>query len=150
MKKIPLQEAMDWLGDYCDELVDSFLVNLKSVPSWGAEVDRRASVYINGLGQWVRGIDGWHFESTRYFGSEAPIVKQTRIATLIPSSRGYVVREDEAPMTHLRVVMLIKSLLEAFRNIFVLFSAYDESKEPWNKPLSATGHQWRQPAPRRT
>ncbi|KAF5349098.1 hypothetical protein D9756_009518 [Leucocoprinus leucothites] len=99
-RNIPLQRAMDWLGGYCNELADGFLIDLKSVPSWGANVDQRVSTYINGLGQWVRGIDDWHFESMRYFGSEAPIVKQTRKATLIPPSRGYVSRHPRRGSTH--------------------------------------------------
>jgi hypothetical protein len=96
-RKMSLQAAMDWLGKYCDELAENFLLDLAILPSWGAEVDSRVSAYINGLGQWVRGIDDWHFESARYFGSEAPTVKQTRIATLIPPSRGYVSRRSNRP-----------------------------------------------------
>ncbi|KAJ3576387.1 hypothetical protein NP233_g482 [Leucocoprinus birnbaumii] len=89
-RHITLQNAMDWLGDYCNEIAEAFLADMKSVPSWGADVDTRVFLYIDGLGQWVRGIDDWHFESARYFGSEAAIVKQTRVATITPPSRGYV------------------------------------------------------------
>jgi hypothetical protein len=99
-RSIPIQQAMDWLGDYCNKLARGFLIDLASVPTWGADVDTRVSAYINGLGQWVRGIDDWHFESARYFGSEAAIVKQTRIVTLIPRSRGYVAHRPRRGSTY--------------------------------------------------
>ncbi|KXN86840.1 Delta(6)-protoilludene synthase [Leucoagaricus sp. SymC.cos] len=91
-RNISIQEAMNWLGNYCDGLADSFLIELESLPSWGADVDARVTKYVNGLGQWVRGIDDWHFESARYFGSAGPDTKKTRIARFAPPSRGYVSR----------------------------------------------------------
>ncbi|KXN86841.1 Delta(6)-protoilludene synthase [Leucoagaricus sp. SymC.cos] len=91
-RNISIQEAMDWLGNYCNELAGSFLIEFESLPSWGPDVDARVAKYVNGLGQWVRGIDDWHFESARYFGSAGPVIKQTRIAGLAPPSRGYVSR----------------------------------------------------------
>ncbi|KAJ3561398.1 hypothetical protein NP233_g10215 [Leucocoprinus birnbaumii] len=91
-RNITVQNAVDWLGDYCNEVADKFLTELKSVPSWGADVDQRVALYIGGLGQWVRGMDDWHFESARYFGSDPATVKQTRVVTVAPPSRGYMGR----------------------------------------------------------
>lgn len=89
-QQISIQEAMDWLGGYCDEIIEGFLADLLAIPSWGPDLDRRVAVCVNGLGQWVRGMDDWHFESGRYFGSDGPVIKQTRITTLRPPSHGYL------------------------------------------------------------
>ncbi|KAF9002127.1 isoprenoid synthase domain-containing protein, partial [Cyathus striatus] len=39
-------------------------------------------IYVDGLGNWVRGNDCWCYESKRYYGDGGEIVRQTGIITL--------------------------------------------------------------------
>lgn len=79
---LDLQAALDWLGAHCEQTISRFLSNVKRVPSWGAETDEKVKVYIDGMGQWVRGNDDWSHQSKRYYGHDGPIIKETRIITL--------------------------------------------------------------------
>ncbi|KAF9444722.1 terpenoid synthase [Macrolepiota fuliginosa MF-IS2] len=86
---ISLQEAMDWVGNYCSDLVDGFLHDITTLPSWELETGEKVSMYVNGLGQMLRGSDDWHFESDRYLGSKGSEIRQTRTVTILPPSSGY-------------------------------------------------------------
>ncbi len=86
-----LPTAVQWVSDLHDEIVDRFLktqedvlAHRKGAASWGAEMDRAVRIYIDGIGellfpihftisclrssegQWLRGVDEWHFRSERY------------------------------------------------------------------------------------
>ena len=83
-----VQGAINWLESYAACVHDDFLANLTNLPSWGEDVDRRVKIYIDGLGQWVRGNDDWTFEGGRYFGDKGSLVRRTRIMILLPPSSG--------------------------------------------------------------
>lgn len=89
-QNLDLQGAIDWLECYAARVHESFLANITNLPSWGEDVDRRVRIYIDGLGQWVRGNDDWSFESGRYFGDKGPLVRSTRIMRLLPPTSGFV------------------------------------------------------------
>jgi hypothetical protein len=89
-QNLSLQGAINWLESYASRVHDAFLVNLTKLPSWGEDVDRRLKVYVDGLGQWVRGNDDWTFESGRYFGDRGSLVQRTRMMSLLPPSSGFV------------------------------------------------------------
>lgn len=87
-----LPTAVQWVSDLHDEVVDRFLKTREDVfahrneaTSWSAEMDRTVCTYIDGIGnrtsaiystvscsrsysegQWLRGVDEWHFRSERY------------------------------------------------------------------------------------
>lgn len=50
-------------------------------------------MYVDGLGQWVRGNDDWTFESHRYFGDKGLEIQKTRLMTLLPASNGFVKKQ---------------------------------------------------------
>ncbi|PPR02301.1 hypothetical protein CVT24_011639 [Panaeolus cyanescens] len=90
-----LQEALDWLGTRTEEVIQRFLHNARNVPSWGEEIDSKVQVYIDSLGQWVRGSDDWSCEAKRYHGNDGLRIQDTRLITICPRKANYV-KEDEA------------------------------------------------------
>jgi len=74
-----LQDALNWLGTYADGLVSQFLSNLKQIPSWDPDTDRKVQMYIDGIGQWVRGQDDWAHEAERYYGDDRLRIQKDRI-----------------------------------------------------------------------
>lgn len=72
-KQIDLQASADFVGNHFTELMNTFLINKATLPSWGSKVDadvaeycqcaidsisarvNRVSVTGNALGHWVRG-----------------------------------------------------------------------------------------------
>lgn len=65
---LDVQAAMDWLGVYIKKVAAEFLADMKEVPSFGEETDKKVKAYIDGLGYWVRGNDCWSIETRRYYG----------------------------------------------------------------------------------
>ncbi|TFK36533.1 terpenoid synthase [Crucibulum laeve] len=89
-----LQEALGWLEAYAKNVIARFLANVERVPSWGTEIDDSVKVYINGLGQWVRGNDDWSYEAKRYYGGDGMKVKESRIVTFLPPKKGFLKEEQ--------------------------------------------------------
>jgi hypothetical protein len=81
---LDLQGAVDHLGRLCKSTVQRFEDNRAILPSWGEELDRQVSVYVEGLQNWIIGSLHWSFDSTRYFGKDGDTVKQDRIIKLLP------------------------------------------------------------------
>ena len=101
-----LTDAMKWISDFNDKLVDTFLSTLKELPSFGdPTLDKDVAMYIDGIANWVRSNDSWSFEvrqlfvdggnscakSTnghtqceRYFGKKGLEIQETRIVNLLP------------------------------------------------------------------
>lgn len=73
---LDLQGAFNWLGTYSDAVISRFLSNLKQIPSWDPDTDRRVQIYIDGIGQCVRGNDDWSYESKRYYGDDGPRIRE--------------------------------------------------------------------------
>ncbi|KAG6850710.1 hypothetical protein H0H93_009868 [Arthromyces matolae] len=86
-KHLSLQEAADYIGGYCQELMDRFISAQARLPSWGASVDAEVTRYIQGLGCWIKGNLDWSFETQRYFGVKHLEVKETLLVTLRPVER---------------------------------------------------------------
>jgi hypothetical protein len=95
-RNLDLQGALDWLDRYANGIVSCFLSDLRRVPSWGPEVDARVRVYIDGLGQWVRGNDDWSCEGKRYHGDDGMKIKETRLISILPRTGNYLVAEKES------------------------------------------------------
>ncbi|KAJ7123606.1 terpenoid synthase [Mycena epipterygia] len=81
---LDLDGALKWISSLHDSLISRFFLDAKRIPSWGQMIDRQVSVYIHGLGNWVRANDCWSFESERYFGKDGPDVQRHRIIELLP------------------------------------------------------------------
>ena len=83
-KHFNLQEASDYAGVFFGNLVDRFIAERKKLPSWGPDLDRDVSRYVDAIGHWVVGNICWSFETPRYFGSALEDVRRTRIVKLRP------------------------------------------------------------------
>ncbi|KII87637.1 hypothetical protein PLICRDRAFT_112279 [Plicaturopsis crispa FD-325 SS-3] len=81
---IDLQAAVDFVGVLCKDSIDRFNRDRSNLPSWGAEIDKDVSTYVDGLAYWIVGSLHWSFESERYFGKDGLEVKETRIVNLLP------------------------------------------------------------------
>ncbi|OCH86166.1 terpenoid synthase [Obba rivulosa] len=79
---VDLQNAVDLVGGHWDELMNNFLANKKSLPSWGPELDLKVAAYIKGMEYWVVGNLHWSFRTVRYFGRAREEVQRTRIVHL--------------------------------------------------------------------
>lgn len=63
---------------------------MELIPSWGPDIDARVQMYIDGIGQWVRGNDDWSCEGKRYHGDSGLAVRDTRLVTLRPVKENYL------------------------------------------------------------
>ena len=62
-QKCNLAAAVEWVSNLHDRVVDLFLSTMREVPSFrDPTIDKQISVYIDGLGNWVRGHYCWSFE----------------------------------------------------------------------------------------
>lgn len=78
--------AVEWMYNYHLGLQAKFTEKYFQIPRWGGPVDRQIAQCIDGVANWVRANDQWHFESGRYFGEKAREVQKTRWVTLLPRS----------------------------------------------------------------
>ncbi|KAK3331203.1 terpenoid synthase [Apodospora peruviana] len=83
-KNLNLQSAVDWIGEWHDEIVAEFMECKANLPSWGVEIDTQVRRYVDGMMFWVRGADDWSFEGPRYFGSKGLEVQKTRVVYMLP------------------------------------------------------------------
>ncbi|KAJ7706896.1 isoprenoid synthase domain-containing protein, partial [Mycena rosella] len=79
-----LQTAVDYVGDLCRSMIETFQRDRASVPSWGPEIDAMVTRYVQGLEAWIVGSLHWSFMTERYFGKSAADVKRSRFVALIP------------------------------------------------------------------
>ncbi len=86
---LPLQAAIDYVGDLTNSSILRFEQDRQKLPSWGEKIDRDVALYVQGLQDWMAGALHWSFsDSARYFGSDGDLVKQTRIVVLRPQPTG--------------------------------------------------------------
>ena len=81
---VDLQTAVDFVGKMCKQSIDRFNEDRARLPSWGPEIDRDVSIYVDGLANWIVGSLHWSFESERYFGKSGRQVKATRTVDILP------------------------------------------------------------------
>jgi hypothetical protein len=76
--------AMLWAQDTHTKLEKTFLAAMAALPEWDEPLNSQVKEYCNGLGQFVRANDDWHFESERYFGDRGLEIKEKRWISLMP------------------------------------------------------------------
>ena len=76
--------AVLWVEDFLLEAAERFHAAKVALPEWDEPVNSQVKVYCDGLGQWVRGLNDWSFESERYFGSKGLEIKENRWMLLMP------------------------------------------------------------------
>lgn len=85
--KTDVQGAVDWVSNYYKSIVAKFMdLYENKIPKFGEPVDTELAEYVDGLGNWVRANDQWHFEGERYFGKKGPEIQRTRWVTLLPKN----------------------------------------------------------------
>lgn len=60
-----VQDALDWIGRFNDDLADEFIAEFARVPSLTTEseaINHEIRLYADALGNWVRANDQWSFE----------------------------------------------------------------------------------------
>ncbi|KAK7021884.1 hypothetical protein VNI00_017173 [Paramarasmius palmivorus] len=83
--QIDIQGALDRVASLHDQLSREFLEALPTVPTFeDPAINSEVSIYVEGLGNWVRANDCWCFESHRYFGPKGLEIQKSRIVTLLP------------------------------------------------------------------
>jgi hypothetical protein len=83
-KKVNLDGALDWVAEYHGQVLSEFQAQYQMLPSWEPAIDQKVKTYVERLGQFIRGIDCWAFETERYFGTKGREVQKQRIVTLLP------------------------------------------------------------------
>ena len=76
--------AMLWLVGYHTSIEQRFHTALRSLPSFGPEIDEPLKTYTLGLANWPRASECWNFESGRYFGTKGLEYQRTRLVPLLP------------------------------------------------------------------
>ncbi|KAJ8520197.1 hypothetical protein ONZ45_g2998 [Pleurotus djamor] len=89
-----LQEAVDYVGIYFQQLMDRFLEAKDRIPSFGPDVDSGIASYVQAAGHWAKGNLDWSFETQRYFGADHLDVFATRIVRLRPRGSPEDFEED--------------------------------------------------------
>lgn len=80
---LTLQGAIDFVGSELDSLLAQFLLDKKTLPSFGATVDDEVKAYITGLEYWIIGNILFSFESKRYISDdERARVKETLVVEI--------------------------------------------------------------------
>ena len=79
-----LQEAADRAGVLFGDIMNRFIAEREQLPSWGPDLDRDVSRYVDAIGDWIVGNLCWSFETRRYFGSSLEDVRRTGVVKLRP------------------------------------------------------------------
>lgn len=83
--KTDVQGAVDWVSNWLKDLEARFMdLYENKMPKFGEPVDTELGQYVDGIGNWVRANDQWHFESERYLGKKGLEIQKTRWVTLLP------------------------------------------------------------------
>lgn len=83
-EQVDLHRSLDWVAEYHGLVLSEFQAQHRVLPSWGPVIDQNVKTYVERLGQFMRGIDCWAFETERYFGTKGREVQKQRIVTLLP------------------------------------------------------------------
>lgn len=76
--------AMLWVEDFLFRVEERFHAARAALPQWEEPLNSQVKEYCDGLGQWVRALDDWSFESERYFGNKGLEIKENRWMLLLP------------------------------------------------------------------
>ena len=79
---IPVQSALDFVGDLVSSRIKHFVSARSSLPSWNAVIDSNLETYSRGLEDCIAGVIQWCFESERYFGKDGSRVLLHRLVDL--------------------------------------------------------------------
>ena len=84
-QEVGITGALRWVEDYHKQIGDRIVEWSKNTP-WRNDTHPDVVRYTDGVINWVRANDCWHFESHRYFGAAGLEIQKTRVVTLMPRS----------------------------------------------------------------
>ncbi|KAI0267841.1 terpenoid synthase [Gloeopeniophorella convolvens] len=80
---LDLDDALEWVGQYYDQILIKFQAQHSALPLWGPAIDYHVNALVDRFGYWLRGHDCWSFESERYFGADGRKMKKHKLVTLL-------------------------------------------------------------------
>ncbi|KAG8900686.1 hypothetical protein FRC00_011755 [Tulasnella sp. 408] len=86
-KDIPVQEAMDIVGQEIQKRFQLYSLSKSQLPSWGTEVDKGVQAYATVLEDWTIGSIRWSLQSKRYFTKSAPYDPKTLEVKILPKEQ---------------------------------------------------------------
>lgn len=86
-KNIPVQEAMDIVGQEVQKRFQLYSLSKSQLPSWGTEVDKGVQAYATVLEDWTIGSIRWSLQSKRYFTKSAPYDPKTFEVKILPKEQ---------------------------------------------------------------
>ena len=83
-KGLSLQQTIDFIGRDFQMIMDDFVADKESLPSFGEKTDENVHQFISALETWIVGNIHWSFSTKRYFGKEHDEVRRTLTIKLAP------------------------------------------------------------------
>ena len=72
-KDLTINGAINYVAEVCEKSMNQFVETRSKMPSWGEEIDKEVSIYLDGLQHWIIGHLKWAFLTERYFTVTMPI-----------------------------------------------------------------------------
>jgi len=85
-RRVGLQEAIDILTEMLSQRVNEYLALKASLPSFGSNVDRELSRYIEALEHFTQGTVLWYYSSPRYFRTIDVSKRHDLVVPLFPTT----------------------------------------------------------------
>jgi len=86
-KGLDLDGALDWVATTYEQVLSRFEAQIRTLPSWGSDIDPAVNSFVERLCHWIRGHDCWSFESERYFGTKGLEIQNQRLMPLLPTRK---------------------------------------------------------------
>ena len=85
-KGLDLDGALNWVATTYEHVLSRFQAQIRTLPSWGSDIDPGVNDFVERLCHWIRGHDCWSFESERYFGTKGLEIQKQRLMPLLPKA----------------------------------------------------------------
>ena len=108
-KQCSLQEAINSMGEQFATANNQFLKLIKEVPSFGPALYPQVQEYLDGTGNWTRGVDTWEFGCGRYFGDKGREIQRTRKVKLLSKAKSAYTENKHAKKENV-VIPLVEAL----------------------------------------
>ncbi|KAG6810286.1 hypothetical protein H0H92_012584 [Tricholoma furcatifolium] len=83
-QNLSLQEAVDFVGDLCEQTIIGFIEDRKRIPPWSPDIDLMVERYVEGLQNWIVGP----FTRTTIFRS-SPLIRRQFARPVLAASTLY-------------------------------------------------------------
>ena len=93
---------------------NEFLQLVKEVPSFVPSFDPQVQEYLDGVGNWIRGIDCWDFVCRRYLGPKGHEYQRTREVKLLRKANSAYITNKHGKKENV-VIPLVQAMVVAVR-----------------------------------